>query len=199
MTSADGFAAFFARKIDGVRFDTAGLPPPAVLTPATSSIASFRPCTQAEIRKIIMSAPIKSCSLDPVPTFLVRELIDVLLPHITLMVNVSLAHGRLLASQKCASVTPLLKKPSLDSTNMNNFPTVSNLSFVSKVVEQAVVSQLNKYLADNDLLQHCQSAYRKGHSTETALLRLVRYADGSQRASFDSTVHAQHVRGIRLC
>ena len=46
--TADGFAAFFARKIDGVRSDTAGLLPPAVLTPATSSIASFRPCTQAE-------------------------------------------------------------------------------------------------------------------------------------------------------
>jgi len=55
---------------------------------------------------------------------------------------------------------------------MNNFRTVSNLSFVSKVVEQAIVSQLNKYLADNDLLQHCQSAYRIGHSTETALLHV---------------------------
>jgi len=119
-----------------------------------------------------MSAPIKSCSLDPVPTFLVRELIDVLLPHITLMVNASLAHGRLPASQKCAIVTPLLKKPGLDSTDMNNFRPVSNLSFVSKVVERAVASQLNKYLADNDLLPRCQSAYRKGHSTETALLRV---------------------------
>ena len=85
--TADGFTAFFAHKIDGVRSDTAVLPPPPVLTPATSLIASFRPCTQAEIRKIIMSAPMKSSSLDHVPIFLVHELIDVLLPHITLMVT----------------------------------------------------------------------------------------------------------------
>ena len=71
-----------------------------------------------------------------------------------------------------AIVTPLLKKPGLDSTDMNNFRPVSNLSFVSKVVERAVASQLNKYLADNDLLPCCQSAYRKGYSTKTALLRV---------------------------
>jgi len=116
--TADSFAAFFACKIDGVRADTAGLPPPPVLMPATSLIASFCPCTQAEIWKIIMSAPIKSCLLDPVPTFLVHELIDVLLPLITLMVNVSLARGRLPASQICAIITPLLKKLGLDSTDM---------------------------------------------------------------------------------
>jgi len=102
-----------AREIDGVRSDIAGLPPPSVLTPATSPIASFRPCTQAKIQKIIMAVPIiKSCSLGPASNFLVHELIDVLLPHITLMVNASLAHGRLPlpASQKCAIVAPLLQK-----------------------------------------------------------------------------------------
>ena len=40
------------------------------------------------------------------------------------------------------------------------------------MVERAVASQLNKYLAYNDLLPHCQSNHRKGHSTETALLRV---------------------------
>jgi len=80
-----------------------------------------------------MAAPRKYCSLDPAPTFLVRELIDVRLPHITLMVSASLAHGRLPASQKCAIVAPLLKKPAgLNSTDMNNFWLVPNLSIVSK-------------------------------------------------------------------
>jgi len=60
----------------------------------------------------------------------------------------------------------------LDSTDMNNFRPVSNMSFVSKVVERVVASQLNEYLVDNDLLPRCQSAYRKDHSTEIALLRV---------------------------
>ena len=85
--TADGFATFFVRKVEAARSDTAGLPPPPVLAPATSLLASLRPCAQTEIRRIIMTSPLKSCSLDPVPTFLVREYLDVLLPYITRMVK----------------------------------------------------------------------------------------------------------------
>jgi len=60
---------------------------------------------------------------------------------------------------------------------MANYRPVSNLSFISKVVERAVAVQLNEYLVANDLLPRYQSAYRKNHSTETALLRV--WSDGS--------------------
>ena len=43
---------------------------------------------------------------------------------------------------------------------------------MSKVMERAVAKQLNSYLTDNKLLQRNQSAYRRQHSTETALLRV---------------------------
>ena len=111
-------------------------------------------------------------SLDPVPTFLLREFIDELLPYLTLMVNASLVQGRMPASQKHAIVTPLLKKPGLDIADMNNFRPVSNVSFMSKIIERAVAIQLTGYLAANDLLPRYQSAYRRCHSTETALLRI---------------------------
>ena len=87
------------------------------------------------------------------------------------MVNASVAEGRLPDSQKQVIVSPLLKKPGLDVVDMANYRLVSNLTFVFKVTERAVTSQLNEYLAANDLLL-CQSAYRKNHSTETALLRV---------------------------
>ena len=57
-----------------------------------------------------MKSSIMSCSLDPVPTFLLHEFIDLLLPYVTRMVNASLAQGRLPLSQRHAIVTPLLKK-----------------------------------------------------------------------------------------
>ena len=119
-----------------------------------------------------MSSPIKSCSLDPVPTFLLREFIDVLLPFVTRMVNASLQQGRLPDSQKHAMVRPLLKKPGLDTADMNNYRPVSNLSFMSKLIERVVSIQLNEYLSANNLIPRFQSAYRQGHSTETALLRV---------------------------
>ena len=53
-----------------------------------------------------MQSPVKSCMLDPVPTFLVPESVDLLLPFLTTLVNTSLMQGRLPASQKHAIVTP---------------------------------------------------------------------------------------------
>jgi len=60
------------------------------------------------------------------------------------MVNASLASGLLLDSLKHASVSPLLKRPVLDVADMTNYRLVSNLTFVSKVSERAVASQLNE-------------------------------------------------------
>jgi len=47
------------------------------------------------VRRIIMQSPAKSCTLDPVPTFLVREFVDLLLPFLTTLVNTSLMQGQL--------------------------------------------------------------------------------------------------------
>jgi len=69
-------------------------------------------------------------------------------------------------------VTLLLKKTGLDTADMSDFWPVSNLSFMSKVVERAVASQLTEYLSANGLLPCLKSAYRKRHLTETAMLRV---------------------------
>jgi len=89
------------------------------------------------------------------------------------MVNASLCQGCLPVSQKKAVVTPLLKKPSLDVHDLKNYRPVSNLSFVSKLVERVAVKQLVDYLEANELMPKLQSAYRKHHSTETAVLRVL--------------------------
>ena len=97
------------------------MPPASITNRASSTMPSFRPCTTTNVRRIIMSSPVKSGSLDTVPTFLVREFVDVLLPYLTAMVNASLAQGRLPVSQRHAIVTPLLKKTGLNSADMSNF------------------------------------------------------------------------------
>ena len=68
-------------------------------------------------------------------------------------------------SYKEAMVLPLLKKPHLNSQDLNNYRPVSNLPFVSKVIEHVVASQLTTYLAENSL---CET-YHQFHLTETAL------------------------------
>ena len=85
--TAQGFADFFKNKIDDIRAATSGMSPPPVYYLASSSLSSFQLFTVEEVRRIIMTSPTKSCQLDPVPTFLLREFVDLLLPHVTAMVN----------------------------------------------------------------------------------------------------------------
>ena len=67
----------------------------------------------------------------------------------------------------------MIKKSSLDLNNFANYRPVSNVPFLSKVIERIVVSQIDCYLMDNELYPSKQSAFRRHHSTETLLFRLV--------------------------
>ena len=88
------------------------------------------------------------------------------------MINHSLRTGIVPHAFKVARVTPLIKKPSLDPAQLCNYRPVSNLPFLSKILEKVVLSQLLHYLLENNLQEVMQSAYRKNHSTETALVQV---------------------------
>jgi len=73
---------------------------------------------------------------------------------------------------KNALVHPLLKKPTLDNENKKNFRPVSNLSYVSKLVERVAVIRINDHITSHGLHEPLQSAYRQYHCVETALLKV---------------------------
>ena len=74
---------------------------------------------------------------------------------------------------KKAVVKPLIKKPNLDPEILGNYRPVSNLPYLSRILERAVADQLQAHLDTNGLHVKFQSAYRRGHSTETALFRIL--------------------------
>ena len=53
-----------------------------------------------------------------------------------------------------------------------NYRPVSNLSFLSKLLERAVQTRLQAFIDSNNLMPTTQSAYRQGHSTETAVTKI---------------------------
>jgi exonuclease III len=171
--TSDGLLQFIEDKVKAVRKNMEDCPSPVMSSLTTVTLSCLQECSSDVVHRVIQASPAKSCALDPIPTFLLRAMIDVLLPFITAMVNASLREGRLPQSQKHAVISPMVKKPGLDPAEMNNNRPVSNLTFISKVVERVVCEQLVCFLTENDLMPQLQSAYRWHHSTETALVRVV--------------------------
>ena len=172
---ANRFAVFFTDKVCKIREELPdlsrhqlNLPTPAL----TCSLNVFSAVTESEVRKIISKSPTKSCSLDPAPTWMVKDSVDELIPMVTILVNLSLQSANVPDSMKQALVTPLLKKDDLDPEVLKNYRPVSNLSFLSKVLERVVAARLTNYMTINQLHEPMQSAYRACHSTETALVRV---------------------------
>ena len=119
-----------------------------------------------------MKSASKSCDLDPIPTNILKALLDILIKPITTIINLSLESGTFPLSFKEAHVTPLLKKSNFPVNNLKNYRPVSNLSFISKIFEKVVSNRLQAHINSNKLNNPMQSVYRKFHSTETALLRV---------------------------
>ncbi|CAB4019895.1 Hypothetical predicted protein, partial [Paramuricea clavata] len=73
---------------------------------------------------------------------------------------------------KVAVLKPKLKKDSLEYEEYTNFRPISNLKFLSKVIEKVAAGQLLEHLANNNLEEPFQSAYKRFHSAETILLKV---------------------------
>ena len=172
---ANDIGDFFAKKIECIR---QGLDSAPTYDNPTSELQiipnvqldSFKSLTEDEVNQIISNSSKKSCSLDPMPTHLVVDCLDVLLPVITRMINLSLQSGCFHKNWKLAKVHPGLKKSTAEVV-FDNLRPISNLSFVSKLTERAVFNQIHDHLTAHKLYPKAQSSYRQYHSTETALLR----------------------------
>ena len=67
------------------------------------------------------------------------------------VINASIATGSVPELMKVEHVRPLLKKPSLETEFLKHYGPVSNLSFLSKVLEKVVAERLTWHLQDNTL------------------------------------------------
>ena len=127
-----------------------------------------------DIKGYVTSMTNKFCTLDPIPTFLLKEFVDELSPLLHHIVKMSLSSpASVVSGLKKAVVNPILKKESLDADLLKNYRPVSNLSVVSKLLEKIVFDQLSSYLDDEDLHCKMQSGYRAHHSCETLLIKMM--------------------------
>ena len=67
---------------------------------------------------------------------------------------------------------PHLKNQKLDPEELKHYRPVSNINFLSKIIEKCVVKRLEEYMHSNNLYDPLQSAYRAQHANETAILKI---------------------------
>ena len=90
--------------------------------------------------------PDKSSAVDPLPVNLLKQVVTQLAPYKTELFNRPLAVVHFPGMYKAAYSTPLLKKPSLNTTDVKSHRPLSNLSLQSKLLERLVAQQLIDYL-----------------------------------------------------
>jgi len=100
-----------------------------------SVLNKLDPVTAAEVHKLLSSSLPKSSNMDVIPTSLVLRCQSVFSEIIACLANLS-SEGRFPGKFKQVSVTPLLKGRSLDKSLPSNYRPISNLNFISKVLER---------------------------------------------------------------
>ena len=115
----------------------------------------------------------KYCVGDPVPIKMISSCFDSLCPLILEIVNESLTSGIFPQPLKHAIVSPIIKDENGDREDFKNYRPISNTPILAKIIEKTILIQLNNYLSDNNLYIESQSAYKKDHSCETAVLKII--------------------------
>ena len=103
----------------------------------TATLSSFEKVSQSTVKECTLISAPKSCELDPIPSKLLVECLDSILPTLTDICNPSLPSGIFLQCFKSAIVVPMIKKRCLDPNYLNNYRPVSNLCPIAKILEKS--------------------------------------------------------------
>ena len=86
--------------------------------------------------------------------------------------NLSIEKGIFPDQYKIAKVTPLFKKG--DNALMDNYRPISVLPCFSKILERIIYNRLYSFFSENNILYKKQFGFQKQHSTDHAIVHLVK-------------------------
>ncbi len=139
--NSNDFMNFFTEKIDNIRntitnVDSTASSNSASFIAPKERLHCFKTIGQDELNKRITASKPTTCLLDPVPTTLLKELLPVAEEPLLNIINSSLSLGHIAKPFKLAVIKPLIKKPQLDPSELANYRPISNLPFMSNILEK---------------------------------------------------------------
>ena len=176
---ASRFSAFFSEKITRIRseIDVAvvnrkfSVDFPLRFT-RSLTFSHFRLVTEADVLRYMRETRKTCCLLDPINVSKLGEAYESAAPTVSAIINSSFDEGHFVAPEKRGLILPYLKKVGLDVNDLSNYRPVTNLTHLSKIIERAMLDQLVPFLEEIGVVPRYQSAYKKLHSTETALCKI---------------------------
>ncbi len=174
--NSNDFMNFFTDKIDNIRntitnVDSTASSTSASFTAPKEKLLCFTTIGQEELNKLITASKPTTCLLDPVPTKLLKELPVAEEPLLNI-INSSLSLGHVPKPFKLAVIKPLIKKPQLDPCELANYRPISNLPFMSKILEKVVSAQLCSFLQKKLSLKNFSQVSGPAIAQKLQLLRL---------------------------
>ena len=141
---ANMFADYFMEKIKKIRSHLDDHPKYEPSNDNITPLLSLTPMTEDEVFSTINALKTKTCETDPIPTDLFKKIVPLIIDIVTKLINKSLMEEAFSKHWKTAIICLLLKKPGTELIASNYRP-VSNLPFLSKVVEKIVLTRFNKH------------------------------------------------------
>lgn len=178
---ANHFADYFETKVESLRSSVNKAPlDQSLVAQIDQKIMMGKTCSFAltntsldDIKSVLISLPDgKSPGADLIDNKLLKFAASYIAGPIRYIFNLSFLQGRFPTEWKHAKICPIPKDPKQAFTASNSRP-ISLLPSLSKVLERVVSDNVWKYMENNNLLTHTQHAYRKNHSTETALIHMT--------------------------
>lgn len=122
-----------------------------------------------ECFNIIKNLKNTGTSLGSIPTFLLKENAETISPILCKLINKCFSSGIFPDFLKLAIVSPIFKNG--DPLNIKNYRPISVLHLIAKIFEKCILIRLLSFIDSSKLLSDSQFGFRRGMSTETALIK----------------------------
>ena len=176
---ASDFMEFFQSKIIRIREELDSIPnvdnyiiAPTTRSPPPVMFYEFHPVDEHSVKECIGRLNKTHCQSDPINISKITKAYESAVPFVAQLVNQYFIDCVFVESEKLALLRSQLKRAGLDNEDKKNYRPISNLTFLSKIVERIIFDQLYTFMEQAGILTKYQSAYRELHSTETALCKI---------------------------